>query len=303
MRYVLILLVLLTGCTTGFVVLPVQIPEETGAVQSFFCDQVNCTAILANASAGKELSCAIYHPSDNFLKLNISTLVVDEEYETEDAIVEHGNGLMHNKFCVIGEDLVWTGSWNPSQEMTIANNAVLIQSKTLNRVYAAELNELARGTFHGGKLGAGLVRLNGQLTEAYFCPEDDCTRHVLDTLRDAKTSIHFMTFSFTDDNIGTLLLSKNASGVDVQGVFDPRKNSYSEYERLSTFSRIAKLHHKVFIIDGEIVITGSFNPSKNANERNDENVLILRDALIAQAFEEEFIRLTEKSQKVVLLTG
>ena len=35
------------------------------------------------------------------------------------------------------------------------------------------------------------------------------------------------------------------------------------------------MHHKVFIIDEEIVITGSFNPSKNADTRNDENILII----------------------------
>jgi phosphatidylserine/phosphatidylglycerophosphate/cardiolipin synthase-like enzyme len=48
------------------------------------------------------------------------------------------------------------------------------------------------------------------------------------------------------------------------------------------------LHHKVFIIDAEVpgkarVITGSFNPTKSANERNDENMLIIwNDELVAQ---------------------
>ncbi|MBS3124782.1 hypothetical protein J4211_00820 [Candidatus Woesearchaeota archaeon] len=291
MKLIPFALLLLSACTTGFSVFP-SIPEETGTIQAFFCDQVNCTTILANISAGKSLGCAIYDTSPSFLALNPSPLVVDGDHPVDDATIEKGSALMHNKFCVIGDDLVWTGSWNPSQEMTIANNAVLIQSRTIAHAYSTELNELARGTFHGGTSGPGLVRLNGQLTESYFCPEDECTKHVLGTLRKAQHAIHFMTFSFTDDSIGTLLLQKNASGIDVQGIFDPRKNNASEYGRLALVSSITKLHHKVFIIDGHTVITGSFNPSRNADERNDENVLILRDENIAQQFEQEFKQLT-----------
>ena len=45
----------------------------------------------------------------------------------------------------------------------------------------------------------------------------------------------------------------------------------------------ANMHHKVFIIDGHIVITGSYNFSRSAEERNDENTLIIHDPAIAQA--------------------
>ena len=48
------------------------------------------------------------------------------------------------------------------------------------------------------------------------------------------------------------------------------------------------LHHKVFIIDEEIVITGSFNPSMNGDTRNDENILIIHDQDIAEKYLQEF---------------
>ncbi len=48
------------------------------------------------------------------------------------------------------------------------------------------------------------------------------------------------------------------------------------------------MHHKVFIIDEKIVITGSYNPTKNANENNDENLLIIHDKKIAEKYLEEF---------------
>ncbi|MBI1969670.1 phospholipase, partial [Candidatus Woesearchaeota archaeon] len=53
-------------------------------------------------------------------------------------------------------------------------------------------------------------------------------------------------------------------------------------------------HQKVFNIDGKTVITGSFNPTKNGDTRNDENLLIIHDQNIAEKFEEEFAQLTEE---------
>ena len=50
------------------------------------------------------------------------------------------------------------------------------------------------------------------------------------------------------------------------------------------------MHHKVILIDGETVITGSYNFSKNAETSNDENILILKNREIAGAFLREFRR-------------
>ena len=55
------------------------------------------------------------------------------------------------------------------------------------------------------------------------------------------------------------------------------------------------LHHKVIIIDGKTVITGSFNFSKNASKTNDENLLIIDgNTAIAQLYTEEFQRVSGK---------
>ena len=56
------------------------------------------------------------------------------------------------------------------------------------------------------------------------------------------------------------------------------------------------MHHKVFIIDEKIVITGSYNFTANAERRNDENVVILFDEQIAQAYRDEFWRVYEPAQ-------
>ena len=43
-------------------------------------------------------------------------------------------------------------------------------------------------------------------------------------------------------------------------------------------------HNKILIIDGEIVITGSFNLSKAAEEKNAENLLVMRDKELAATY-------------------
>jgi len=55
--------------------------------------------------------------------------------------------------------------------------------------------------------------------------------------------------------------------------------------------------HKVFIIDGEIAITGSNNFSRSAEERYDENILVIYNTDIAQEFLEEFERVQVQTER------
>jgi len=43
-------------------------------------------------------------------------------------------------------------------------------------------------------------------------------------------------------------------------------------------------HNKVMIIDGETVITGSFNFTKAAEEKNAENLLVIHDKKLAERY-------------------
>jgi cardiolipin hydrolase len=80
-------------------------------------------------------------------------------------------------------------------------------------------------------------------------------------------------------------------------------NDGSEYERLHHSAVEVRLdtnennmHHKVIVIDGMIVITGSYNFSRSAQEYNDENVLVLHDADLAARFLLEFERIYGAAQ-------
>lgn len=154
------------------------------------------------------------------------------------------------------------------------------------------------------------------IVENYFCPEDDCEEMVLRELSRSREKILFMTFTFTSDTISAMLRDKMQVGVNVSGVFEARQRSqHWEYDRLAAAGADVLLdgnpqtmHHKVFIIDpdlpsdsvtrnGAAVILGSFNPTAAASEKNDENILIVHDQSLAQAFVAEFERVRGEGHK------
>jgi phosphatidylserine/phosphatidylglycerophosphate/cardiolipin synthase-like enzyme len=216
--------------------------------------------------------------------------------------------IMHNKFVVVDGRAVWTGSWNFTDGDTyrLNNNAIKIVSRQLAQNYTAEFENMFVQRSFGPNKPAGatepLVTLQGVSIENYFAPEDGVADKIAGHLAQAQQSIHFLAFSFTNDVIGNAMLARAQAGVSVSGVFETTgsETQYSEYGKM----RKAKLdvlqdgnpyvmHHKVIIIDGHTVIFGSFNFSNNADKDNDENLLIVDDPTLAQAFEAEFQRVRE----------
>jgi len=311
-RCLLLLTALLIGCTmTGNVILESK-PDV------YFCPRENCGQALYNAMASStdSIHCAFY---DLDLKGIISILNQKSRFVDVKVVVDGENyfdslnksfvrtdnkrsALMHNKFCIIDNKIVSTGSFNPTYNDNDKNNnnLVIFKSPELARNYENEFNEMWNGKFGGGEKTANpVLMLNSTKVETYFCPEDWCTNKILAALSLANKSIYFMTFSFTSEPIGDYLVKRHKEGIEIKGIFEKSQESnYSQYSKLKnaginvTFdTNKYNMHHKVFIIDESIVITGSFNPSKNAETSNDENVMIIHNKEISQKFVDEFKRL------------
>jgi phosphatidylserine/phosphatidylglycerophosphate/cardiolipin synthase-like enzyme len=97
-----------------------------------------------------------------------------------------------------------------------------------------------------------------------------------------------------------MMIRKHREGMDVRGVLERRgaKSPHGEYMKMKIEGVPVKLdrnrhamHHKVIIIDGSRVITGSYNLSRNAARNNDENILVIDNPRIAAAYLSEFNRL------------
>jgi phosphatidylserine/phosphatidylglycerophosphate/cardiolipin synthase-like enzyme len=226
-----------------------------------------------------------------------ASVVTDDETDAKYGEPVLEPGLMHHKFCVIDNSKLITGSYNPTDNGERNANALLIiESPLLARNYAREQHSLATSIRREAVRHA--IFLNGERVENYFCPGDGCEQAVLRTLRGAKEEILFLAYSFTSDPIGKLLREKKASGVTVKGVCDPTQlNDYTECPGVGalTWQGEGLMHHKTFIVDRSIVITGSYNPTSNADRRNRENLLIIHDPNLAATFLSEFDRLVAQS--------
>ncbi len=60
------------------------------------------------------------------------------------------------------------------------------------------------------------------------------------------------------------------------------------------------MHHKVLIVDAETVVTGSYNFSATAEEKNDENVFIVHSCDVAGRYMDEFAKIWRQAGGGVL---
>ncbi|MFH1127312.1 MAG: phospholipase D-like domain-containing protein [archaeon] len=292
------------------------VTETNIAPEVYFCPLGPCRDMLNRLleSANESIHCAIYDVElveilETYKEKSASIetkLVTDKDNAKHLSDIEYvaNTGtyqLMHNKFCIIDGKIVFTGSYNPTiTGMQNDNNMMIIYSKYISDNYEKEFSELYGKEFGGGcDTPNPVVYLNGMKVENYFCPEDGCGEHVMEALMGARESIDFMTFSFTHDGIGDTIVNKHKQGIAVRGVFEKFQNSqWSEYEKLKDegidvrFDTNPKnMHNKVFIVDNDTVITGSFNPTKAADTENDENIIIIHDREIAGKYLSEFARI------------
>lgn len=223
-------------------------------------------------------------------------------------VEDQRSGIMHHKFMVVDKLRVWMGSTNltPTSLYRHNNNALTLRSGPLAKAFLAEF-ELLFEKHAFGKSARGKsapthqIRMNNGLVQAYFSPAGGGRDAVVKELQAAKKRIRFMTFSLTDLETGETMLEKAKTGVKVQGIFD-RWLAAGEYSLFTRFKdegidvwrdgNEALMHHKIILIDDEVIITGSYNYSKNAEDNNNEAFLIIRRApALVKSYDKEFDRL------------
>jgi len=307
-----VILILVSGCSINANVILEEIPEESIQVSAYFCPRDSCENVTINSikNAQNSLHCAFFDiDSKNIINAiskkshsaDVKVIVDKNNYEGQikgpGIKIADSKQYMHNKFCIIDNKIVMTGSTNPTNnDLNINNNnIVIIKSEYIAENYEDEFDELWNGVYAtGDKVKYNKVGSDNLIIENYFCPEDNCRDKVLESIRNAEKSVYFMTFSFTDEDIADEVLFSN---LETKGIFEALQagSQYSQFDRLRGFGIDVKkdknkknMHHKVFIIDNETVITGSYNPTGSGNLRNDENIVVIHNRQIASRFLEEF---------------
>lgn len=156
-------------------------------------------------------------------------------------------------------------------------------------------------------VNAGTFSQNTQY-EVCFTPGNDCTMLIVNEINKSKKSIHVQAYSFTSAPIAKALSIAKKRGVDVSVILDKGQFKNNKYSSSKYFinQRVplwidyqpAIAHNKIIIVDDSTVITGSFNFTKAAQEKNAENVLIIHDAELANLYLDNWNKRARKSRFV-----
>lgn len=221
------------------------------------------------------------------------------------------SALMHNKFWIFDQQTVWTGSTNITVNGIFKqnNNVLVMRSPEIAYIYEREFQELWSGQL-GPKAPSTINNqwaiLDGTPIQVLFSAEDHAINNLIALVNDAQTSIRFLAFSFTDYPLAQAMIDRAKAGVDLKGIYETFGSSSTGSE-LKTFLCAGMmvrrddndkviLHDKVIIIDNAIVATGSFNYSSNADEANEENLVIVDNPQIAGLYLQEFEKLWNQTR-------
>lgn len=200
------------------------------------------------------------------------------------------DSLMHDKFAIIDGLEVWTGSMNYSVGSAYRDHNLLLRlrSSAVAEAYTREFEEMYLhdrfGPLSLAGMGARTLSIGGTQVEVWFAPEDGVAARLIDLVERAGTRVDFLAFTFTLDPLAEALMRAAERGVTVRGVIerDQADAAGSDYARLREAGLDVRqdtldgtMHHKLLLIDGRILATGSYNYTRSAEQSNDENVLIL----------------------------
>jgi phosphatidylserine/phosphatidylglycerophosphate/cardiolipin synthase-like enzyme len=127
----------------------------------------------------------------------------------------------------------------------------------------------------------------------YFPPRGEETEAILRELTKARNSILVQSFSLFSPPVAEALVSAQERGVNVQILLDKRPPdelyiANGIFVNVGISIKIDSAHaigqNKVMIIDGETIITGSFNFTKAAEDKNAVNLLVIRDKATAEKY-------------------
>jgi len=238
-------------------------------------------------------------------------VMTDDEYKDDEEMLklkdagipvydDEKSALMHNKFLVVDEKILWSGSSNYTYYGFYRNyeNDVRIVDENIAQIYKEQFDELVSKDIQPGIYESETI-------DIYFSPEDHFEDKLISLIDSAKTQIYFMIYAFTDQDVADALIRARDRGVEVKGVFDEGFNasSYSKYDYLKDEGIDVKLdgnsfllHDKVMIFDGNTVVTGSYNFTISANEDNAENSLVIKDETVYQKYKDEFDKIYSEAK-------
>ena len=126
---------------------------------------------------------------------------------------------------------------------------------------------------------------------------NDCDELFIHNIKYAKTTIYGAIYSLTNKDIVQALIDQANKKIKIHLKIDKEQSNFIYTKKLIKMMKIAgikitlivmkkgdHMHNKFAVIDKEIVITGSFNWTRNAAEDNYENIISIHSKDAAQKF-------------------
>ncbi len=151
---------------------------------------------------------------------------------------------------------------------------------------APQMLKMSRGT----DLPLGGPRMR-PLVEVYFSPDGGAEEAVIEEINQAEKSLFVMAYYLTDKQIIEAMTEAVKRRVVVMVIIDDHGDNSPHLKGLWEAGALhwvdkkhSIMHNKVIVVDDHTVVTGSYNFSTNADERNAENLLILRSRTLAEVY-------------------
>lgn len=213
---------------------------------------------------------------------------------------DYNPAIFHQKFIIRDGKSVLTGSTNFTETGTSENlnHILIIHNEKLAKIYNREYTEIQQG--HFGKLNEGHdpkpdeEYVSDIRIRALFAPDHNPEMEIMKQIAKAKRRVDFAIFTFAQSSgIDDQLILAKQAGIAVRGALC--KSSANQHWSAKITLRNAgvelyqvpkaglprprprKLHHKLMVIDEQLIIAGSFNYTGPATKTNDENILVIGD--------------------------
>ena len=152
------------------------------------------------------------------------------------------------------------------------------------------------------------------VVQACFSPQGKCSAHIAREIEQAKKELLVAVYAFTSEELASALVQAKKRGVAVQVILDREfdagnnnsKGKFLDAQKIpvrritgtksgAPDKEAGLMHQKFAIIDRKLVFTGSYNWTHSAENLNDENLLLFRDAgPLAEEYRKIFLQLWER---------
>jgi len=147
------------------------------------------------------------------------------------------------------------------------------------------------------------------ICECYFFPNPSNEQRVVNMFRTCKKTLDLAIFTFTRDSIAQAILEANQRGVKIRCIGDDGNSKVkgSDVRLLASNGIPCKtdnnlrfhMHNKMAIIDNSVVITGSFNWTSQAVNKNQDNILFIEDKNIATQYTDYYNKMWDSFDTVI----